>query len=625
MYSWKTVLITVSLLFGLKVWNPYLIENVTWSWFDFLHQSKEIEQTDNIVLVDIDEKSLQKYGQYPWPRNIYADIMLESHYTNTHVFTQLFKNPDRFSGDEAFAEGLVNRLSILSAAPTTQLDTGSAPFVKTSVFGDGEIKDHIWSFSGIASPVDILKQNSYGSGVTVTTPSISGTPNFDGTIRSAPLIVSANDVVYPSVALEVLRAFGDHKNYQTRVTEEAGIEWIRMGRSPPIETTSTADVQIGYWFDFERISAMDLPNSDLEGKILIWGLTAEGLNNPVSTPVGVMYPHKVQASLLQTVLQDVRIQQSYYLEFLSLALLLTVLLGILVMVYTLPTAVAGIASLVFVGFQVGGSLYWWSSSLVLFDTFYSSIASIIVFGHASFNKYYTTYQLKELIKKQFQKYLSPDMVEELQKNPELLKLGGDRRELSFLFADIVGFTPISEAYMKNDDPEGLVELINRFLDGMSKIVLANGGTIDKYMGDCLMAFWGAPLDCPDHAQMALKSAIEIELLTEQMNIDIEREGLDLPPVVIGTGINTGPCIVGNMGSEARFDYSVVGDAVNLAARLEVQTRQYDTPIIMSEFTKKQVDCEWQYLDEINVKGKEIPVKIYAPLIDRKLRKLQKPS
>ena len=549
--------------------------------------------------------------------------MLESHYTNTHVFTQLFKNPDRFSGDEAFAEGLVNRLSILSAAPTTQLDTGSAPFVKTSVFGDGEIKDHIWSFSGIASPVDILKQNSYGSGVTVTTPSISGTPNFDGTIRSAPLIVSANDVVYPSVALEVLRAFGDHKNYQTRVTQEAGIEWIRMGRSPPIETTSTADVQIGYWFNFERISAVDLPSSDLEGKILIWGLTAEGLNNPVSTPMGVMYPHKVQASFLQTVLQDVRIQQSYYLEFLSLALLLTVLLGILVMVYTLPTAVAGIASLVFVGFQVGGSLYWWSSSLVLFDTFYSSIASIIVFGHASFNKYYTTYQLKELIKKQFQKYLSPDMVEELQKNPELLKLGGDRRELSFLFADIVGFTPISEAYMKNDDPEGLVELINRFLDGMSKIVLANGGTIDKYMGDCLMAFWNAPLDCPDHAQMALKSAIEIELLTERMNADIEREGLDLPPVVIGTGINTGPCIVGNMGSEARFDYSVVGDAVNLAARLEVQTRQYDTPIIMSEFTKKQVDCEWQYLDEINVKGKSIPVKIYAPLIDRKLRKLKK--
>jgi len=623
MYSWKTVLITISLLFGLKVWNPYFIENITWSWFDYLHQSKEIEQVDNIVLVDIDEKSLQKYGQYPWPRNIYADIMLESHYSNTHVFTQLFKNPDRFGGDNQFAEGLVNRLSVLSAAPTTQLEEGSAPFVRTSVFGGGDIKEHIWSFDGIASPVEVLKQNSYGSGVTVATPPLPGTPNFDGTIRSAPLIVSANDVVYPSVALEVLRAFGDHKNYQTRVTEEIGIEWIRMGRSQPIETTPTADVQIGYWFDFERISAMDLPNSDLEGKILIWGLTAEGLNNPVSTPVGVMYPHKVQASFLQTVLQEVRIQQSYYLEFLSLALLLTVLLGILVLVYKLPTAFAGIASLAFVGFQVGGSLYWWSSSLVLFDTFYSSIASIVVFGHASFNKYYKTYQLKEQIKKQFQKYLSPDMIEELQKHPEKLRLGGDRKELSFLFADIVGFTPISEAYMKNDDPEGLVLLINRFLDGMSKIVLKNGGTIDKYMGDCLMAWWGAPLDCPDHAQRALDSAIEIELLTEKMNQEIKDEGLDLPPVVIGTGINTGPCIVGNMGSELRFDYSVVGDAVNLAARLEVQTRDYDTPIIFSEFTKKHVDCEWQYLDEINVKGKSIPVKIYAPLIDKELRKLKK--
>ena len=293
------------------------------------------------------------------------------------------------------------------------------------------------------------------------------------------------------------------------------------------------------------------------------------------------------------------------------------------MVYRLPTALSGSFSLGLVVLQVGGSFYIWSSSLVLFDTFFSSMASLIVFGHASFNKYYVTFKEKQQIKKQFQKYLSPDMIEELQKHPEKLKLGGDRKELSFLFADIVGFTPISEAYMKNDDPEGLVLLINRFLDGMSKIVLANGGTIDKYMGDCLMAWWGAPLDCPDHAQRALDSAIEIELLTEQMNVELEREGLDLPPVVIGTGINTGQCIVGNMGSEERFDYSVVGDAVNLAARLEVQTRTYDTPILMSEFTKKQVDCEWQYLDEINVKGKEIPVKIYAPLINKELRKLKK--
>ena len=611
MYSWKTVLVTIGLLFGLKVWNPFIIENITWSWFDYLHQSKEIEQVEEIVLVDIDEKSLQKYGQYPWPRNIYADIMLESHYSNTHVFTQLFKEPDRFSGDEKFAEGLVNRLSILSAAPTTQLNEGSAPFVRTSVFGGGDIKDHIWNFSGIASPEPILKQNAYGSGVTVTTPAISGTPNFDGTVRSAPLIVSANDVVYPSVALEVLRAFGDHKNYQTRVTEEAGIEWIRMGRQAPIETTSTADVQIGYWFDFERISAMDLPQSDLEGKILIWGLTAEGLNNPVSTPVGVMYPHEVQASILQTVLQEVRIQQSYYLEFLSLVLLLTALLGILVVVYKLPTAFAGIVGLGVVGFQVGGSLYWWSSSLVLFDTFYSSIASIIVFGHASFNKYYKTYQLKEQIKMQFQKYLSPDMVDELARNPEKLRLGGERKEMTFMFMDICGFTPISEAYKNNDDPEGLVDLINKFLDVQTKIIINNQGTIDKYMGDCIMSFWNAPLDCEDHAELAVKSAQEVLDATKELNKELAP--LNLPPINVGIGISTGECIVGNMGSEVRFDYSVIGDAVNLGARLEGQTRNYDgVDLLLSERTYQCCPSRtFVEVDSIHVKGKSEKVTIYT--------------
>jgi len=611
MYSWKTVLVTIAVLFGLKIWNPFLVENIKWSWFDFLHQQHEIEEVQDIVLVDIDEKSLEKYGQYPWPRDVYRDIMLESSYTNTHVFTQLFKEPDRFGGDAEFAEGLVNRLSVLSAAPTIQKDTGSAPYVRTSVFGGGEIKDHIWNFSGIASPIEILKQNAYGVGVTVATPSISGTPNFDGTIRSAPLIVSANDVVYPSVALEVLRAFGDHKNYQVRVTEEVGIEWIRMGRSAPIETTSTADIQIAYWYDFDRISAADLSESDLQNKILVWGLTAEGLNNPSSTPVGVMYPHQVQASTLQSVLQEVRIQQSYYLEFLSSALLLIVLLGMLVVVYTLPTTLSGIVGLGIVGFQVGGSLYWWSSSLVLFDTFYSSIASIVVFGHASFNKYYRTFQLKEQIRKQFQKYLSPDMVDELAKNPEKLKLGGERKEMTFLFMDICGFTPISEKFKNNDDPEGLVDLINKFLDVQTKIIINNKGTIDKYMGDCIMAFWNAPLDCQDHAELAVKSAEEILDATKKLNEELSP--LNLPPINVGIGISTGECIVGNMGSEVRFDYSVIGDAVNLGARLEGQTRNYDgVDVLLSERTYQCCpNRAFIEVDRIHVKGKEEQVTIFT--------------
>ena len=613
MYNWKTVLVTIGVLVGLKIWSPYIVENIKWSWFDFLHQQQEQVHVKDIVLVDIDEKSLETYGQYPWPRDVYRDLMLNTDYTNTHVFSILFAEPDRFGGDESFAEGLINRLSILSSSPTTQTQKGSAPFVRTSVFGGGDIKDSVWQFSGIASPIDILQNNTYGVGVSVSTPSVSGTPNFDGTVRSAPLLVYANEQVYPSLALETLRAYYDQPNYQTRVTPETGIEWVRMGREKPIVTTPTSDVMISYWHHFDRISASDLPQSELNNKILIWGLTAEGLNNPVSTPVGVMYPHEVQASILQTVLQEVRIQQSYYLELLEIVLLVSVLLLILLMVYKLPTALAAIVSLLFVSIQVGVGYCVWISQLVLFDTFFSSISSLLVFGHASFNQYYTTYQLKEQIRKQFQKYLSPDMVDQLAENHELLKLGGERKEMTFMFMDICGFTPISEAYKNKDDPEGLVDLINKFLDVQTKIILNNKGTIDKYMGDCIMSFWNAPLDCEDHAELAVKSAIEVLEATKKLNEELKP--LNLPPINVGIGISTGECIVGNMGSEVRFDYSVIGDAVNLGARLEGQTRNYDgVDVLLSEETYRQCPSRaFTEVDRILVKGKSEKVNIYTPI------------
>ena len=611
MYNWKTVLVTIGLCVGLKIWNPYFIENISWSWFDFLHQQQKVEKVEDIVLVNIDEKSLEKYGQYPWPRKIYGDILLNTDPSLTHVFAIGFTEPDRFEQDEDFALGLINRLSILSSQPTNQKGSGSAPFVKTTTFGGGQIDESVWSFEGIASPVPMLKNNTYGVGVTVATPQQMGTANFDGTIRSAPLIVKANDQIYPSLALETLRALYDMQNYNTKVTPEVGIEWIRMGKAKPIETTPTSDVMISYWNEFDSVSASDLETANLTNKVLVWGLTAEGLNNPISTPVGVLYPHQVQANLLQTVLQEVRIQQSYYLEFLEVVLLLTVLLGILGAVYMLPTTLSALMSLGIVGLQLGGGFWIWIYDYVLFDTFWSSISSMIVFGHASFNKYYVTYQLKEQIKKQFQKYLSPDMVEELQKDPSKLRLGGDKRVMTFLFMDICGFTPVSEHYKNNNDPEGLVNLINKYLDTMTKIILSHGGTIDKYMGDCIMAFWNAPLDCEDHAQKAVDASREISEKADELIKELEEQGL--PRIDVGIGINTGECIVGNMGSELRFDYSVIGDAVNLASRLEGQTRNY--PGIRVLLSARTVgSCEeglFTRVDEIQVKGKSETITVYT--------------
>ena len=203
------------------------------------------------------------------------------------------------------------------------------------------------------------------------------------------------------------------------------------------------------------------------------------------------------------------------------------------------------------------------------------------------------------------------MVDELAKNPEKLRLGGERKEMTFMFMDICGFTPISEAYKNKDDPEGLVDLINKFLDVQTKIIINNKGTIDKYMGDCIMSFWNAPLDCEDHAELAVKSALEVLDATKELNKELAP--LNLPPINVGIGISTGECIVGNMGSEVRFDYSVIGDAVNLGARLEGQTRNYDgVDLLLSERTYQCCPTrEFVEVDSIHVKGKSEKVTIYT--------------
>ena len=604
MYKWWTVLVTISLLVGLRISDPFLMESIRLNYFDFLQTQKEPIKVRDIVLVDIDEKALEKYGQFPFPRGVWSDMIEKTPETSPSVLTVTFAQPDRFKQDDELIRTLGNRLALLSASPTNQKDTGSAPYIGIAKLGKGDPSNWLYSYEGISSPIQPLQEAVYGVGT------VSASPSIDGTVRSVPLVVMANDQIYPSLALEVLRVMNGEQSYNIKITPEVGVEWVRIGRLPPLTTKPNADFNIAFWNQFERVSVTDELPSD---KILIWGLTASGLSNPVSTPMGAMYPHEVQANLIQTVLTGFQIQRFYYLEFLEIVLVLFSSLVILAMVYRLPTVLSGIGSLGVVGLQAYMGYYVWMENLILLDVFYSSLASLLVFGHASFNKYFTTYQLKEQIKKQFQKYLSPDMVEELQKDPSKLKLGGDRREMSFMFMDIIGFTPISEHYMHQDDPEGLVELINKFLDMQTKIILNNNGTIDKYMGDCIMSFWNAPLDCEDHAELAVKSALEVLEATKVLNEELKP--LSLPPINVGIGISSGECIVGNMGSELRFDYSVIGDAVNLGARLEGQTRNYDgVDLLLSERTYQLcTDRKFSEVDRINVKGKSDKVTIYTPI------------
>jgi adenylate cyclase len=602
MYNWKVVLLTITLLLTVRVMDPKLVEQFRLNYFDALQSYQETIKSDNIVIVDIDESALTKYGQFPFSRDLYADWLNSAPENNVYVFNMGFTEPDRFGKDSVLSESMLGRDVILSAF-LSNIKQGEKPSIGFGKLGKGISSDWLYSYNGIRNP--IIKENAAGVGTVTTAPSV------DGIVRESPLVILANTHLYPSVALEVLRVYEFQPNLAIKI-KEAGVEWVRMGTLPPMYTTPNSNVQIAYWNEYERISFGDSIPDD---KIVILGLSAGGLINPVATPTGAMLPHDIQAHLLSTVVNGIQIQRPWYADQLELLMIIGLSLLVLLIVYQTPTYISAIASISLMITSMYMGYYYWMQSLLLIDVLYPTIAAFVVFTHASFNRFYVTFKLKEQIKGQFGTYLSPDMVYMLQKDPSLLTLGGEKKEMSFLFMDICGFTPISEHYKNNDDPEGLVELVNEFLDAMTKIILANGGTIDKYMGDCIMAFWNAPLPCKNHAEMAVKSSIEIEAKTNELKEVYKSRGL--PDINVGTGVNTGDCIVGNMGSESRFDYSVIGDAVNLAARLEATAARHEYieyKTIISSFTKDQLPDTYKCdkIGDIKVKGKEETIEIYSP-------------
>ena len=393
----------------------------------------------------------------------------------------------------------------------------------------------------------------------------------------------------------------------------SGIVALRVPAYATINTDTNARVWVRWNKQFKTISASAENFDELAGTTVIIAMTAEGLGGVVATPTGEQYDYVISAQTLQTILDGETIKR--YDELLEL--LAGLLLGIAIILITrfLPYWVIGLSLIGIFGSGVYYFQHMFTTQLVLVDITWALLTFFIVGFHSTFNRFILEFRLKQQIKKQFEHYLDPRQVAALQKNPDLLKLGGDRREMSFLFMDIIGFTPISEFYKNKDDPEGLVGLVNEFLDEMTTILLNNGGMIDKFMGDCIMAVFNAPIDMPNHAEMAVKSAIEIEAKTLELKQRYKERGL--PDINVGTGVNTGTAIVGNMGSTTRFDFSVIGDAVNLAARLEATAGRgdfKDSPTLYSSYTMEQLtDIKSVEVDKIKVKGKEELITIYKPV------------
>ena len=404
--------------------------------------------------------------------------------------------------------------------------------------------------------------------------------DIDGTIRKLPL-----DKSIPEVILKVLNS----------------------------ETLAKDTIWIDFRHHIPRIDYTDKDWSSVKGKIVFIGTTFQG-STFVTTPDGLKNTHEIMAISTETLLSGNYISRPYWLPYGEFAF---IILGALFFLIVIPRCGVMWSAIWYVGYLFDISLassYLWVNHLYLTDWFSPLVIGSIIWGQLTYNNYSKENKLRLQIKKQFEHYLSPDMVKKLQKNPSLLKLGGERKELTFMFSDIRGFTPISES-MK-DNPEELTRYVNKFLTAMTTIILKNGGTIDKYMGDCIMAFWNAPIDCKNHRELAVKSAIEMKTKLDQMNKTAEFD----PPLKIGIGLNTGDCLVGNMGSEQRFDYSVIGDAVNLASRLEGVSKYYDTTIIISENTADGIDYiplsrpkgfKFYKVDNTFVKGKKEKVSIFS--------------
>ena len=604
---WSMAILTLAVLSIYGYTDPYIKQLLRLKSFDVVQQYDTIQQSQNVAFLEIDEATIEKYGQWPFKRDVMAEFVqrLRADGAGVIVIPILFSEKDRLGGDDILSDVVQGNGVVLAQVGTTQTNKNA---VSRGVSKIGDPLPWMFAWPGMLGPI---RDYHIADGIGV----LNTAPEIDGVVRRVPMLMRVDDEVYPSIALETIRVAVADPSYQVKAGA-GGIIAVRVPAFQTVYTDPHARIWIRWNQEFTTISAASDSFKELQGKIVIIGSTAAGIGSIISTPKGERFTHDIIGTTIDTIASGQtikRLDTSLFLEYVA-----SISLGMILIIIASLCAyyIAGLFILFVISGSAFGSYYMFFNELQLWDSSWIIIVTMIVGIHAIYNRFVKEFRLRQQIKKQFETYLDPRQVYILQKNPELLKLGGERKEMSFLFMDIVGFTPISEYYKNNDDPEGLVEVINEYLNRMSAIVLKNGGTIDKYMGDCIMAFWNAPLPCENHADMAVLTAIECAEETERLKQIYKERGL--PDINIGSGVNTGDCIVGNMGSDSRFDYSVIGDAVNLAARLEAQTRNYKegdgiVSTLYSQYTMDQLTiCESEEMDKIKVKGKEELITIYKP-------------
>lgn len=656
------LLLMLSGIVTVRVAEPSLVIRLRHLTFDFYNRLMPRTATDTVAVIDIDEASLQKFGQWPWSRPLIGRLVqkLDAMGAKAVAFDMVFSEPDRTSPDEVvknlpdtpemknirekllslpdndsvFADMIRQAGNVTLGFVAANEKTQRAPISKTkwdytNWKNSPNIRAAMVAMPDFATNLPVIQEAAAGSG------SFTATPETDGVIRKVALVISqwsrtenAYAGQYPTLALEAIRVALKEDTiriYNSRGTpDKPVISAIKVGDHViPTESDGKAWVYFSGYDRARYIPAWKILEDGIEkkrirDKVVFVGASAIGLRDLRSTPLGDTDSAGVDVhrELTEQILSGQYLSRPYYfdgMEILSMAGLCLLMIFALPFVGALTMALLGIF-LIWGG--ILGSLYAYNTMGFLIDPVYPSLAIIVMYIVTSILMNLRTEVEKRAVRHAFAHYISPAFMEELAKNPESLRLGGQTRELTVMFTDIRGFTSIAEAM----EPGELITLINDFLTPMSSQVMDTRGTIDKYMGDAMMAFWNAPLLDEDHARHACMAALGMARALEPVNAALEQRAKEknktFSPLRAGIGLNTGSCAVGNMGSRQRFAYSAIGDAVNLASRLEGQTKFYGVPIIVSESTRRLApEFAAIELDLIKVKGKNEPVRIFALIGD----------
>ncbi|MEW9804810.1 CHASE2 domain-containing protein [Mesorhizobium sp. ZMM04-5] len=638
------------LFLGLRVADPLVVSSIRNQGFDILQRlHPRPAAAQPIAIVDIDEKSLELVGQWPWPRTEVARLIDRLTAMGAVVigFDVVFAEPDRLSPDrvaednpdlpetartdllklpsnETVLANAIARSRVVVGETSVRVDDETLaggdrpiPDVPYAALG-GDATPYLLKFPRLVQNLPVISDAAAGRGL------FTVEPDPDGIFRRIPLVMMVQDHMRLALSAEMLRIATGGQAFATRAGD-AGIEGIVVGG---VFVPTDGNGRVWPWFNASSrdryvsagaVMSGEAPAERIAGHLVVIGTSAVGLEDFRATPVANFMPGvEIHAQIIENILTQQFLQRPAYA--IGMELLVTFVVGAFI-VWLVPRigAFYSFFAAVSVLGLVAAGVYWaFLADRMLIDATFPGGALAAVFMVMATANYMREERQRRQIRSAFGQYLSPTLVDRLADHPEQLVLGGETRELTLLFTDVRGFTTISESFKAN--PQGLTRLMNRFLTALSGAILDRDGTIDKYMGDAIMAFWNAPVDLPDHPMRACRAGLDmvrrVEELNSQRRQEVERDpGEPFHEIRIGVGINSGPCVVGNMGSDMRFDYTALGDTVNLASRLEGQSKPYGVSIVLGDATAAAVADTLALIeiDLLRVKGKNEPERIHSLL------------